>query len=87
MAELLLELRSEEIPARMQRRAAEQLKERLTAMLADSGFTLAKDAVATYAGPRRLTAVVTDLPVAQPDRTVERKGPKVGSPQGAIRRP
>ena len=84
MPELLLELRSEEIPARMQRRAAEQLKERLQAMLADAGFTLAKDAVATYAGPRRLTALVADLPQAQPDRTVERKGPKVGSPQGAI---
>jgi len=68
----------------MQRRAAEQLKERLTAMLGEAGFALAKDAVATYVGPRRLTAVVADLPMAQPDRTIERKGPKVGSPQGAI---
>ena len=68
----------------MQRRAAEQLKERLTALLTENGFALAADAVATYAGPRRLTAVVADLPTAQPDRTVERKGPKVGSPQGAI---
>jgi glycyl-tRNA synthetase beta chain len=82
--ELLLELRSEEIPARMQRRAAEQLKERLTALLAEAGFDLPKDAVVTYVGPRRLTAVVSDLPAAQPDRTVERKGPKVGSPQPAI---
>ena len=84
MPELLLEIRSEEIPARMQRRAAEQLKERLAAMLSEAGFTPAKDAVATYAGPRRLTAVVADLPTAQPDRTVERKGPKADAPQGAI---
>jgi len=68
----------------MQRRAGEQLKERLTALLAENGFELPKDAVKTFAGPRRLTAVVADLPAAQPDRTVERKGPKVGSPQGAI---
>lgn len=68
----------------MQRRAGEQLKERLAALLAENGFELAKDAVKTFAGPRRLVAVVADLPAAQPDRTVERKGPKVGSPQGAI---
>jgi glycyl-tRNA synthetase beta chain len=84
MPELLLELRSEEIPARMQRRAAEQLKERLSAALAEAGFDLAKDAVVTYVGPRRVTAVVAELPAAQPDRTVERKGPKVGAPQAAI---
>ncbi|MSP49194.1 MAG: glycine--tRNA ligase subunit beta [Alphaproteobacteria bacterium] len=84
MPEFLLELRSEEIPARMQRRAAAQLKERLAALLTEAGFALAKDAVTTYAGPRRLTAVAADLPAAQPDRTVERKGPRVGSPQGAI---
>jgi len=68
----------------MQRRAAEQLKERLGALLTEAGFALARDAVATYVGPRRLTAVVADLPAAQPDRTVERKGPKVGAPQAAI---
>jgi glycyl-tRNA synthetase beta chain len=84
MAELLLELRSEEIPARMQRRAAEQLRERLAAALGEHGFTVAKDAIRTYVGPRRLAAVVADLPSAQPDRTVERKGPRVGSPQGAV---
>jgi glycyl-tRNA synthetase beta chain len=84
MAELLLEIRSEEIPARMQRRAAEQLRERLSALLAENGYALAKDAVTSFVGPRRLVAVVADLPVSQPDRTVERKGPKVGSPQGAI---
>jgi glycyl-tRNA synthetase beta chain len=84
MPELLLELRSEEIPAMMQRRAAEQLKERLSAALAEAGFDLAKDAVVTYVGPRRVTAVVAELPAAQPDRTVERKGPKVGAPQAAI---
>jgi len=84
MAELLLEIRSEEIPARMQRRAAEQLRERLSTLLAENGYALAKEAVTSFVGPRRLVAVVADLPVAQPDRTVERKGPKVGSPQGAI---
>jgi glycyl-tRNA synthetase beta chain len=82
--DLLLELRSEEIPARMQRRAAEQLGERLSTLLAGNGFDLAKDAVRTFAGPRRLTAVVAGLPAAQPDRTIERKGPRVGSPQAAI---
>ena len=84
MPELLIELRSEEIPARMQRRAAEQLRERLAAGLGENGFAISKDAIRTFVGPRRLAAVVADLPAAQPDRTVERKGPRVGSPQGAI---
>ena len=73
MPQLLLELFSEEIPARMQGQAARDLermaRERLTA--ADLSF----DSLAAYAGPRRLTLVVEGLPAAQANRTEELKGP------------
>ena len=82
MSELLLELFSEEIPARMQARAAEDLQRLMTDKLHAAGlhFTLAR----TYVTPRRLTLVVEELPSAQPDVHEERKGPRVGSPQAAI---
>jgi glycyl-tRNA synthetase beta chain len=82
MSELLLELFSEEIPARMQARAAEDLQRLMTDKLHEAGlhFTLAR----TYVTPRRLTLVVEELPAAQPDVREERKGPRVGSPQPAI---
>jgi glycyl-tRNA synthetase beta chain len=82
MSELLLELFSEEIPARMQARAAEDLQRLMTDKLHAAGlhFTLAR----TYVTPRRLTLVVEELPAAQPDVREERKGPRVGSPQAAI---
>ena len=82
MSELLLELFSEEIPARMQARAAEDLQRLMTDKLHAAGlhFTLAR----TYVTPRRLTLVVEELPSAQPDVREERKGPRVGSPQAAI---
>lgn len=82
MSELLLELFSEEIPARMQARAAEDLQRLMTEKLHAAGlhFTLAR----TYVTPRRLTLVVEELPSAQPDVREERKGPRVGSPQAAI---
>jgi glycyl-tRNA synthetase beta chain len=82
MSELLLELFSEEIPARMQARAAEDLQRLMTDKLHAAGlhFTLAR----TYVTPRRLTLVVEELPSAQPDVREERKGPRVGSPQPAI---
>jgi glycyl-tRNA synthetase beta chain len=82
MSELLLELFSEEIPARMQARAAEDLQRLMADKLHEAGlhFTLAR----TYVTPRRLTLVVEELPSAQPDVREERKGPRVGSPQPAI---
>ena len=82
MPQLLLELFSEEIPARMQGGAQRDLerlaRERLAA--AQLGF----ERIRSFAGPRRLTLVVDGLPAAQADRTEERKGPRVGAPEPAI---
>ncbi|WP_374311062.1 glycine--tRNA ligase subunit beta [Dongia sp.] len=82
MAELLLELFSEEIPARMQARAAEDLQRLVTDKLKVAGltFTSAK----SFVTPRRLALVVDGLPLAQPDVKEEKKGPRVGSPQQAV---
>jgi len=82
MAELLIELFSEEIPARMQTRAGEDLKRIVTDKLKDSG--LAVTAADAYATPRRLTLVVDGLPSAQPDVTEEKRGPRVGAPEQAV---
>jgi glycyl-tRNA synthetase beta chain len=82
MAELLLELFSEEIPARMQARAAEDLKRLVTEKLKAAGLAFTR--ADAYATPRRLALVVDGLPVAQPDVKDEKKGPRVGSPQPAI---
>lgn len=82
MAELLLELLSEEIPARMQTRAAGDLKRLVVDGLKDAG--LSYGSLNAFAGPRRLTIVIDDLPTAQPDVTDERKGPGVGAPEKAI---
>ena len=83
MPELLLELLSEEIPARMQARAAEDLKRLVTEGLRKEGLDF-KSAQA-YVTPRRLALVVDGLPNKQPDVKEERKGPKVGSPEPAIK--
>ena len=82
MAELLVELLSEEIPARMQARAAEDFKRLVTLGLAKArlDFTAAQ----AFVTPRRLVLVVEGLPERQPDVAEERKGPRVGAPQGAI---
>ncbi|MEJ0067872.1 MAG: glycine--tRNA ligase subunit beta [Pseudomonadota bacterium] len=82
MPELLLELFSEEIPARMQRAAAEDLKTLLVKRLADAG--LPAERAASYVTPRRLTVHLTGVPAQQPDRREERKGPRVGAPDAAI---
>jgi glycyl-tRNA synthetase beta chain len=82
MGELLLELFSEEIPARMQGRAAEDLKRLVTERLARAGLTF--DAAESYVTPRRLTLVVDGLPASQPDVTEEKKGPRVGAPEQAV---
>ncbi len=78
MAELLLELRSEEIPAGMQAGARHALARLLEELLRE--HELAFDAIHTFATPRRLVAVVDGLATRQPDRVVERRGPRVDAP-------
>src|SRR5438105_2128542 len=82
MAELLLELFSEEIPARMQARAAEDLKRLVTEGLKAQG--LAAGEAKAYATPRRLTLVVEGVPAKSPDLSEERKGPRVNAPEQAV---
>jgi glycyl-tRNA synthetase beta chain len=83
MPDLLLELFSEEIPARMQARAAEDLRKLITDRLVASG--LVYEGAKAFATPRRLTLAVQGVPARQPDQKEEKKGPRIGSPEGAIR--
>jgi glycyl-tRNA synthetase beta chain len=80
--ELLLELLSEEIPARMQRRAIEDL----TALVRDklAAADIPATSITGYVTPRRLTVIADGIPARQPDRSEERRGPRVGAPQPAI---
>ncbi len=82
MPDLLLEFFSEEIPARMQARAAEDLKKLVTDKLVAAGLTY--DGARAFATPRRLALAVAGIPARQPDIKDERKGPKVGAPEQAI---
>jgi glycyl-tRNA synthetase beta chain len=82
MPDLLLELFSEEIPARMQARAAEDLRKGITDRLVNAG--LVYEGTKAFATPRRLALTVHGIPVRQPDLKEERKGPKVGAPEQAI---
>ena len=82
MPDLLLELFSEEIPARMQAKAAEDLKKLVTDALVAAGVLY--EGASAYSTPRRLALTVHGLPARQPDTREERKGPRVGSPEGAI---
>jgi glycyl-tRNA synthetase beta chain len=82
MPQLLLEIFSEEIPARMQQGAARDLERMASERLKAAGLTW--DALTTYAGPRRLTLVIDGLPAATPDREEEVKGPKVSAPAQAL---
>jgi glycyl-tRNA synthetase beta chain len=82
MPQLLLELFSEEIPARMQVQAARDLERMAREKLAAEG--LLPEALKTFAGARRLTLVAEGLPAAQADRHEELKGPKVGAPPQAL---
>ena len=82
MPDLLLELFSEEIPARMQRQAAEDLKRLVTNALVDRN--LIYEGAQAFVTPRRLALHVVGLPAAQPDLREERKGPRVGAPEAAI---
>lgn len=82
MSELLLELFSEEIPARMQKRASEDLLRLVTAALKDQGLTF--ENTKCFATPRRLSLVLDGLPQTSPDVREERRGPKVGAPEKAL---
>ena len=82
MAELLLELFSEEIPARMQPRAAADLRRLAVDALKAEG--LGFETAGSYVTPRRLALVVDGLPTRQPDRREEKRGPRVGAPDKAI---
>jgi glycyl-tRNA synthetase beta chain len=82
MGELLLELLSEEIPARMQRRAVDDLSGLLRDRLAAA--EIPADGLRRYVTPRRLAIIAEGIPTKQPDRVEERRGPRVGAPQTAI---
>jgi glycyl-tRNA synthetase beta chain len=82
MREFLLEILSEDIPARMQVQAADDLKRLITESLTAAGLTFSS--AAAHSTPRRLVLVGEGLPETSPDRSEERKGPKVGAPDGAI---
>ena len=82
MPELLLEILSEEIPARMQARAAEDLRRLVVEGLDKAGLENA--GAACYATPRRLVLVVDGIPATQPDVRDERRGPRADAPDKAI---
>ena len=82
MADLLIELFSEEIPARMQARAADDLKKLMTDGMVEAGLTYAS--AAAFATPRRLCLTVEGLLDASPRTVEERKGPKADAPEKAI---
>jgi glycyl-tRNA synthetase beta chain len=82
MPDLLIELFSEEIPARMQPRAAEDLRKLVTDRLVAEG--LVYEGAKAFATPRRLALTVQGVPARQPDVKEERKGPRVGANENAI---
>src|SRR4029079_7238584 len=82
MPDLLLEFFSEEIPARMQAKAADDLRKLVTDALVEAG--LVYEGAKAFATPRRLALSVHGVPARSPDLKEERKGPKVGAPEQAI---
>ncbi|WP_067220772.1 glycine--tRNA ligase subunit beta [Stappia indica] len=82
MPDLLLELFSEEIPARMQRRAAEDLKSLVTNALVEAGVTY--EGAKAFSTPRRLALHIAGLTAGSKPTREERKGPRVGSPEKAL---
>lgn len=82
MPDLLLELFSEEIPARMQRKASEDLRKLVTDALVDRGFVY--EGARAFVTPRRLALHIAGLPAKGQDVREERKGPRVGAPDAAI---
>jgi glycyl-tRNA synthetase beta chain len=83
MPDLLLELFCEEIPARMQQRAAQDLERLVTGALVERGF-LFEGSIA-FVTPRRLALHVRGLPVKSADKVEERRGPRVGAPEAALK--
>ena len=81
MPDLLLELFSEEIPARMQARAAEDLKRLVTGGLKDAGLDFQR--AESYVTPRRLLLVVDGIQAKLPAKTEERRGPRTDAPAPA----
>ncbi|WLB90875.1 glycine--tRNA ligase subunit beta [Bradyrhizobium japonicum] len=82
MPDLLLELFSEEIPARMQGKAADDLRRMVTDKLVAEG--LVYEGAKAFATPRRLALTVHGIPARQPDLKTERRGPKIGAPDAAV---
>ncbi len=82
MPDLLLEIFCEEIPARMQRKASEDLRKLVTDALVDRGFVY--EGARAFVTPRRLALHVAGLPAKGPDLREERKGPRVGAPEAAL---
>ena len=82
MPDLLLELFSEEIPARMQAKAADDLRRMVTDKLVAEG--LVYEGAKAFATPRRLALTVHGIPARQPDLKEERSGPRVGGPDAAV---
>ncbi len=82
MPDLLLELFSEEIPARMQEQAAEELKRLVATALTEKGLSF--KGAAAFATPRRLALHIAGLPLRQPDTREEKRGPRVGAPEAAV---
>src|SRR5215831_4368311 len=82
MPDLLLELFSEEIPARMQAGAARELERLMVGALTDRGYL--HEGAKAFAGPRRLTLAIAGLPARQADVREELKGPKTDAPQAAL---
>src|SRR6202023_327111 len=82
MPDLLLDQFSEEIPERMQARAAADLRQLVTERPVDAG--LVYEGARAFATPRRLALVVQGIPARQPDLKEERKGPRVGAPENAV---
>jgi len=82
MAEFLLELLSEEIPARMQTRASDDLRRLVSEKLTEAGLGFGK--ADAYATPRRLALHIEGLPARQPDREIEVKGPRVGAAENVL---
>ncbi len=83
MADLLLELCSEEIPARMQATGRAALADGVCSLLSGAGLAWDANSVRTYATPRRIAVVVEGIPSRQDDRAIERRGPRVDAPAGA----
>ncbi len=83
MPELLLELFSEEIPARLQARAADDLRRLIVDGLSARGLEIGE--AESFATPQRLALVIDDVPAKSPAVTEERKGPRVGAPESAVK--